>query len=178
MLKKLVAMWRCLLNGRYTRKAATRMMCAHHSAAKTASLTSGPSDREADRQRVGHERARDVAVRGDLEGLRQQLGATTPPIIARMISPARLSVSRRGLVTSRRNERIAERHEDDTATAFCMADTSVHSSPSSGHEMTAWTSPPRTTLAVPIVSRTKPQKIPKCISPARGSLNIRVWISA
>ena len=30
MLKKLVAMWRCLLNGRYTRNAATSAMCAHH----------------------------------------------------------------------------------------------------------------------------------------------------
>ncbi len=39
-------------------------------------------------------------------------------------------------------------------------------------------SPPVTTLAVPIVSRTKPQKMPACISPARGSLNILVWMNA
>ena len=38
--------------------------------------------------------------------------------------------------------------------------------------------PPVTTLAVPIVSRTKPQKIPACISPARQSLNIFVWMTA
>ncbi len=44
--------------------------------------------------------------------------------------------------------------------------------------MTAWMSPPVTMLAVPIVSRTNPQKIPKCISPARRSLNIFVWTSA
>ncbi len=44
--------------------------------------------------------------------------------------------------------------------------------------MTAWTSPPVTTLAVPIVSSTKPQKMPKCISPARRSLNIFVWRKA
>ena len=39
-------------------------------------------------------------------------------------------------------------------------------------------SPPVTMLAVPIVSSTKPQKIPACISPARGSLNIFVWTNA
>ena len=39
-------------------------------------------------------------------------------------------------------------------------------------------SPPVTTLAVPIVSSTKPQKMPACISPARGSLNILVWMNA
>ena len=33
-------------------------------------------------------------------------------------------------------------------------------------------------FAVPIVSRTKPQKIPACISPARQSLNIFVWTNA
>ena len=38
--------------------------------------------------------------------------------------------------------------------------------------------PPVTALAVPIVRRTKPQKIPKCMSPARGSLNIFVWTKA
>ena len=38
--------------------------------------------------------------------------------------------------------------------------------------------PPVTMLAVPIVSRTKPQKMPACISPARQSLNIFVWTNA
>ena len=38
--------------------------------------------------------------------------------------------------------------------------------------------PPVTMLAVPMVSRTKPQKMPACISPARGSLNIFVWTKA
>ena len=38
--------------------------------------------------------------------------------------------------------------------------------------------PPVTMSAVPIVSRTKPQKIPACIRPARGSLNIFVWTKA
>ena len=38
--------------------------------------------------------------------------------------------------------------------------------------------PPVTMLAVPIVSRTKPQKMPACISPARQSLNIFVWTKA
>ena len=38
--------------------------------------------------------------------------------------------------------------------------------------------PPVTTLAVPMVSRTKPQKIPRCRIPARGSLNILVWMKA
>ncbi len=39
-------------------------------------------------------------------------------------------------------------------------------------------SPPVTMLAVPIVSRTKPQKMPACIRPARASLNIFVWTKA
>ena len=36
--------------------------------------------------------------------------------------------------------------------------------------MTAWMSPPVTMLAVPIVRRTKPQKMPACIRPARDVL--------
>jgi len=35
--------------------------------------------------------------------------------------------------------------------------------------------PPVTMLAVPIVSRMKPQKIAKCMTPARASRNIRDW---
>ena len=65
-----------------------------------------------------------------------------------------------------------------TATTFCIALTSAHSRPSNGIEMTAWMSPPVTMFAVPIVSRTKPQKMPACISPARASLNIFVWTKA
>ena len=44
--------------------------------------------------------------------------------------------------------------------------------------MTAWMSPPVTMFAVPIVSSTKPQKMPACIRPARESLNIFVWTKA
>ena len=38
--------------------------------------------------------------------------------------------------------------------------------------------PPVTMLAVPIVSSTKPQKMPACITAAPGSLNILVWTNA
>ena len=61
-----------------------------------------------------------------------------------------------------------------TATTFCIALTATHSAPSNGIEITASTRPPVTMLAVPIVSRTKPQKIPACRIPARMSRNIRV----
>ena len=65
-----------------------------------------------------------------------------------------------------------------TATTFWSAETAVQSRLSSGHESTAWMNPPVTALAVPTVSSTNPQKMPQCISAARGSLNIRVWMSA
>ncbi len=65
-----------------------------------------------------------------------------------------------------------------TATTFCIALMSVHSSPSNGIDRTSSMIPPVTTLAVPIVSSTKPQKMPACISPARTSLNIFVWMNA
>ena len=65
-----------------------------------------------------------------------------------------------------------------TATTFCIALTSVHSRPSNGIDRTAWMTPPVTMLAVPIVSRTKPQKMPACIVAAPGSLNILVWTKA
>ena len=51
----------------------------------------------------------------------------------------------------------------------------VHSAPSAGHDRIASTRPPVTMFAVPIVSRMKPQKMPKCIRPAGRSRNIRVW---
>src|SRR4051795_8974474 len=54
----------------------------------------------------------------------------------------------------------------------------AHNAPSNGTLRTAWIRPPVTTLAVPIVSSTKPQKMPACIRPARGSLNILVWTKA
>ena len=38
--------------------------------------------------------------------------------------------------------------------------------------------PPVTMSAVPMVSSTNPQKMPACISPARTSLNIFVWMNA
>ena len=61
-----------------------------------------------------------------------------------------------------------------TATTFCIALTATHSAPSNGIETIAWIRPPVTMLAVPTVSRTKPQKIPACSSPAARSRNIRV----
>ncbi len=60
-----------------------------------------------------------------------------------------------------------------TATTFCIALTAAHSSPSNGASTIAWMTPPVTMLAVPIVSRMKPQKIEKCIAPARASRNMR-----
>ena len=65
-----------------------------------------------------------------------------------------------------------------TATTFCIALMSAQSRPSNGIDRTCSMIPPVTTLAVPIVSRTKPQKMPACISPARQSLNILVWMNA
>ena len=62
------------------------------------------------------------------------------------------------------------------ATAFCIALTPAHSSPSKGAETATWISPPSAMLAVPMVSRMKPQKMPACMRPARTSRNIRVWI--
>ncbi len=64
------------------------------------------------------------------------------------------------------------------ATTFCIALMSAHSRPSSGIDRTSWMIPPVTMLAVPIVSRTKPQKIPACITAAPGSLNIFDWTNA
>jgi hypothetical protein len=65
-----------------------------------------------------------------------------------------------------------------TATTFCIARVAAQSTPSNGHEMTACTSPPVTMLAVPTVSRMKPQKIPRWRIAAPGSLNIFVWTNA
>ena len=62
-----------------------------------------------------------------------------------------------------------------TATTFCIALTAAHRMPSSGAWTIAWMIPPVTMLAVPIVSSRKPQKIEKCMIPARGSWNIRCW---
>ncbi len=63
-----------------------------------------------------------------------------------------------------------------TATMFCIALINVQTRPSNGIDATCSMIPPVTTLAVPIVSRMKPQKMPACINPARGSLNILVWM--
>ena len=65
-----------------------------------------------------------------------------------------------------------------TATTFCIALISAHSRPSNGIDRTCWMIPPVTMLAVPIVSSTKPQKMPACIRPASASLNILVWTNA
>ena len=105
--------------------------------------------------------------------------ATTPPIIARMISASRLNVRRARLRDEAPLERPADRDEDDDRDdVLHRADRAPRAAPSSGIERTAWMSPPVTMLAVPIVSRTKPQKMPACISPARRSLNIFVWTNA
>ena len=104
--------------------------------------------------------------------------ATTPPIIARITSASRLNVRRRGLVTSRRKNAQPIDTRTMTATTFCIALISVQSRPSNGIDRTCSMIPPVTTFAVPIVSSTKPQKIPACISPARASLNILVWMNA
>ena len=65
-----------------------------------------------------------------------------------------------------------------TATTFCIARTAAHRTPPNGALRIDWMRPPVTTLAVPTVSRTKPQKIPRCRIAARGSLNIFVWTKA
>ncbi len=64
------------------------------------------------------------------------------------------------------------------ATTFCIALMAAQIAPSSGALRAAWMTPPVTMSAVPMVSSTKPQKIPACIRPARGSLNILVWTNA
>ena len=65
-----------------------------------------------------------------------------------------------------------------TATTFCIALIAAQSSPSNGILRIAWMIPPVTMSAVPMVSRTKPQKMPACIRPALASLNILVWMKA
>ncbi len=62
-----------------------------------------------------------------------------------------------------------------TATKFCIAFTAAHAAPSSGIDTMPSIRPPVTMFAVPIVSSTKPQKMPACRIPARMSRNIRVW---
>ena len=103
---------------------------------------------------------------------------TTPPIIERMTSASRLNVSRFGRDTSRRQNAHAIDARTITATTFCIAETAVQIAPSRGHDRIVSISPPVTTLAVPIVSSTKPQKIPACMRPARQSRNIFVWTNA
>ena len=92
-----------------------------------------------------------------------------------MIKASGLYVSRFGRVTRRRQNAYATDSRTITATTFCIAATAAHSAPSNGIDTTAWIRPPVTVLAVPIVSRMKPQKIPKCMIPARRSRNIRLW---
>ena len=104
--------------------------------------------------------------------------ATTPPIIPRMIRASRLKVSRAGFVTRRRQNAQAMQTRTITATTFCIALTAAHTRPSNGIDSTVSISPPVTMLAVPIVSRMKPQKMPACMSPARRSRNIRLWTNA
>ena len=86
-----------------------------------------------------------------------------------------MKVSRFGRVTRRRQYAQAMHASTITATTFCIAMTAAHSAPSNGIETIAWIRPPVTMLAVPMVSRTKPQKIPACRIPAAGSRNMRVW---
>ena len=89
-----------------------------------------------------------------------------------------MSVSRAGFVTRRRKNAQPIETRTITATTFCIALTAAQRRPSNGIDSTAWMTPPVTMLAVPIVRSTKPQKMPACMSPARGSLNIFVWTKA
>ena len=95
-----------------------------------------------------------------------------------MISASRLKVRRAGFETSRRQNAQAIETRTITATTFCIAEIAAQSAPSNGIDRTVSISPPVTMFAVPIVSRTKPQKIPACMSPARQSWNIFVWTNA
>ena len=79
---------------------------------------------------------------------------------------------------SRRSNAQAIDTRTITATTFCIALIAAQIAPPSGAERIVSMIPPVTTFAVPIVKRTKPQKIPACISPARGSLNILRWTRA
>ena len=154
-------------------------MCAHHSTANPASSASGEST-----ARSGTASAAATNAPGwspwaaNSNASARSSVSTTPPIIDRMISASRLNVSRFGLVTNRRTNAQPIDSRTMTATTFCIALTSVHSRPSNGIETTCSMSPPVTMLAVPMVSRMKPQKMPAWRRPARGSWNIRVWMNA
>jgi hypothetical protein len=89
-----------------------------------------------------------------------------------------LSSRRAGFEISRRSNAHRMETMTMTATMSCMARTAAQTAPPAGIRRTASMMPPVTMLAVPRVRRTKPQKIPKCISPARTSLNILVWTKA
>jgi hypothetical protein len=179
MFGKLVAMWRCLLNGRYTRNAATSTMWAHQRSPKPSWRPAGPTT-----DRRGPARAADTKApgwspnRANSKTSARSSVATTPPIIARISSASRLNVRRRGREMRRRSNAHPIETRTITATTFCIALIAAQITPPNGAERIDSMIPPVTTLAVPIVSRTKPQKIPACISPARGSLNILRWTRA
>ena len=175
-------MWRCLLNGRYTRNAATSAMCAHHRTPKPASRRRGVEARTAadsGAERVRDERAGLLAVAGDLEDLREQLGGDDAADHRQdhqrvaVVGQARRARDEPPLRTPTGPQRARSPRRRSASPA-----TAAQSSPSNGAETTAWMSPPVTMFAVPTVSRTKPQKIPRCRIAARGSLNIFVWMNA
>ncbi len=178
MFGNAVAMWRCFENGRYTRNAATRSMWAHHSVTKPASRVCG------ERPRSGPASAAETNApgwspwRANSNTSARSSVATTPPIIDRITSASRLKVSRRGRDTSRRQNAHRIETMTITATTFCIAEIAAQTAPSSGTDRTVSMIPPVTILAVPIVRRTNPQKMPACINPARKSLNIFVWMTA
>ena len=153
-------------------------MCAHHRTANRLSSASG-----ANAPRSGPASAADMNAPGwspcaaiSKTSARSSV-ATTPPIIARMTSASRLNVRRRGFVTSRRkNAQPIDTQDDDRDDVLHRADERPEQAVER-HREDLLDDPPVTMLAVPTVSRTKPQKIPRA-SAGRASLNILVWMNA
>ncbi len=126
---------------------------------------------ERDGQRVRDEGAGDVAVGRDLEDLGEQLGGDDAADHAEDDQRVPVEGQARRLEHEpavRRPSAIETR--TITATMFCIALMSVQRIPSAGILRTVWMIPPVTMLAVPIVSSTKPQKIPACITGCAGIL--------
>ena len=154
-------------------------MCAHHITANPACRTSGESPPRSGTASTAATNAPGWSpCAANSNASASSSVSTTPPIIPRITSASRLNVSRRGRVTSRRKNAQPIETSTMTATTFCIALTRAQSSPSNGIDSTCSITPPVTTFAVPMVSSTKPQKMPACIRPARASLNIFVWMNA
>ena len=153
-------------------------MCAHHRPTKRAPASRPAAPASGTASAADTKAPGSVPWRANSKTSARSSVATTPPIIPRITSASRLNVSRGGRVTSRRQNAHAIESRTITATTFCIALSAAQIAPSNGAARTASMIPPVTMLAVPIVSRTKPQKIPACMSPACQSRNIRVWTSA